>query len=112
MIASLLKLGFLDDWRRALLADDTLRKRAQLIGLYIARSCGGTDECSLSYSALATATGLSRSEATEMVRQLVDGGWLRKIETERRANTYKLLLNGTSQETLAAKTAANLGIRL
>ena len=112
MIASLLKLGFLDDWRRALLADDTVRKRAQLIGLYIARSCGGTDECSLSYSALATATGLSRSETVDMVQQLVDGEWLRKIDTERRTNTYKLLLNGTSQEAIAAKTAANLGIRL
>jgi IclR helix-turn-helix domain len=112
MNASLLKLGFLNDWRRALFADDKLRKRAQLVGVYIARSCGGTDECSLSYSALAAATGLSRSEAIGMVRQLVDGGWLRKIETERRANTYKLLLNGTAQETIAAKTAANLGIRL
>jgi hypothetical protein len=112
MNASLLKLGFVNDWRRALFADRTLRRRAQLIGLYIARSCAGTDECSLSSSVLATATSLSRCEAMEMVRLLVAGGWLRKIETERRANTYKLLLNGTAQETIAAKTAANLGIRL
>jgi hypothetical protein len=58
MIANLLKLSFLDDWRRALLADDTVRKRAQLIGVYIARSCVGTDECSLSYSAFSHSNGL------------------------------------------------------
>jgi hypothetical protein len=112
MTANLLTLGFLDDWRRALLADDKLCKRAQLVGLYITRSCAGTDQCSLSYSALATATASGRGEAIQMVRQLVDGGWLRKLDTGRRTNTYKLLLNGTSQEAIAAKTAANLGIRL
>jgi hypothetical protein len=106
MIANLLTSGFLEDWRRALLADDKLRKRTQLVGLYIARSCAGTDQCSLSYSALATATTCGRGQTIQMVRQLVDGGWLRKLNTEWRTNTYKLLLKGTSQEAIAAKTTS------
>jgi hypothetical protein len=87
-------------------------KKLSYSDLYIARSCAGNDLCSLSYSALATATASSRGEAIQMVRQLVDGGWLRKLDAERRTNTYKLLLNGTSQEAIAANTAAKLGVRL
>jgi hypothetical protein len=111
MTASLPTFGFIDDWRRALCADSKLSNRARLLGMYMARSCAGTDQCSLSFTALATATALGRGETVQMIGLLIDRGWLRKIESDQRTNSYKLLLNGTSKECIAAATASKLGIR-
>ena len=96
-----LKSNFVEEWWQTLLADASLPKRAHLIGQYIAHSCAGADECSLSFSTLATAAATSRSQAAETVRQLVNDGWLMKSDPTRRTNTYKLLLRSVSREEAA-----------